>query len=201
MREKLAIYYRISTSGKQNIASQRYEVERFLKEKGYDVQKIPVYCDEGISGKTTIRPDFQRMIKDASHGKINCIVVYKLDRFSRSAGTAIKLLIDLDEKGIAFMSATQPALNLGHQNPFRLTMLSAFADIAEIERETIVERVKSGIAAARKRGVKLGQPNKIDAKREQIMNLKDAGLSLRAIAKQVCLSLGAVHKVVHMPTC
>jgi DNA invertase Pin-like site-specific DNA recombinase len=197
MKEKIAIYYRVST-GKQDIDSQRHEVEHFLKEKGYNLRATKVYCDEGISGKTVIRPEFQRMLRDASHGKINTIVVYKLDRFSRSAGTAIKLLIDLDEKGVGFMSATQPALNLGHQNPFRRTMLSAFAEIAQIEAETIRERVKAGMAAARKRGVKLGQPNKIDVKRDQIMKLKSAGLSLRAIAKEVSLSLGAVHKVVHM---
>jgi DNA invertase Pin-like site-specific DNA recombinase len=193
MKEKIAIYYRVST-GKQDIISQRNGVERFIKQKGYNLKTAKVYCDEGISGSTMDRPAFQQMIQDAIHGKVNTIIVYKLDRFSRSASAAIKLLLELDEYNVGFMSATQEALNLGHQNPFRRTMLSAFAEIAEIERETIVERVKSGLAAAKQRGIKLGQPNKIDEKRDQILKLKDAGLSLRAIAKEVSLSLGAVHK-------
>ena len=86
--------------------------------------------------------------------------MYKLDRFSRNATDAIRTLLDLDECNVAFVSVTQPVLNLGHDNPFRRTMLAAFAEIAEIERQTIVQRVKAGLEAAKQRGIKLAHPKR-----------------------------------------
>ena len=112
--------------------------------------------------------------------------MYKLDRFSRNATDAIRTLLDLDECNVAFVSVTQPVLNLGHDNPFRRTMLAAFAEIAEIERQTIVQRVKAGLEAAKQRGIKLGAPKKIDeAKTEAIIAKRKAGMSYRAIAKEL----------------
>jgi DNA invertase Pin-like site-specific DNA recombinase len=126
-------------------------------------------------------------------------MVYKLDRFSRDATTAINLLLNLDQAGVAFISVTQPVLNLGHENPFRRTMLAAFAEIAEIERETIVARVKAGLDAARRRGVKLGAPAKIsDEKQLRALELKAQGQSYKAIANTLGLSVGSVHKMIKL---
>ena len=122
--------------------------------------------------------------------------MYKLDRFSRNATDAIRTLLDLDECNVAFISVTQPVLNLGHDNPFRRTMLAAFAEIAEIERQTIVQRVKAGLEAAKQRGTKLGAPKKIDdSKTEAIIEKRKAGMSYRAIAKELNVSFGSVQKV------
>jgi DNA invertase Pin-like site-specific DNA recombinase len=86
-------------------------------------------------------------------------------------------------------------LNLGHENPFRRTMLAAFAEIAEIERQTIVTRVKAGLEAARQRGVKLGAPCKISPElRERVQTLRKEGQSFRAIAQQLEISYGLVYK-------
>jgi DNA invertase Pin-like site-specific DNA recombinase len=76
-------------------------------------------------------------------------------------------------------------------------MLAAFAEIAEIERDTIVARVRAGLDAARKRGVKLGAPAKISAeKQREALSLRAQGLSYKAIAKQLDLSVGSVHSLV-----
>ena len=102
----------------------------------------------------------------------------------------------MDEQGVGFISVTQAVLNLGHENPFRRTMLAAFAEIAEIERQTIVTRVKAGLEAAKKRGVKLGAPAKInDQQHLRVLELRKEGLSFRNIAKELGLSYGAVHKL------
>lgn len=94
---------------------------------------------------------------------------------------------------------TQPVLNLGHENPFRRTMLAAFAEIAEIERETIVARVKAGLDAAKKRGVKLGAPVKVDQdKLDEAIRLRAAGNSYKKIAKEIGLSVGSVHKMLKL---
>ena len=143
---KYAIYYRVSTE-KQDLESQKFSIQKWfedLSKKNKKPNSIIVFKDEGISGRTTNRPGFKKMLEAAYAGKIDTIVVYKLDRFSRHATTAIRLILSLDDVNVAFISVTQPVLNLGHENPFRRTMLAAFAEIAEIERETIVARVVVG---------------------------------------------------------
>ena len=75
-------------------------------------------------------------------------------------------------------------------------MLAAFAEIAEIERETIVARVVAGLDAARKRGVTLGAPKKLNLeKKRQAWELRKSGLSIREIAKHIELSIGSVSKL------
>ena len=158
--QRAAIYYRVSTD-KQDLDSQKQAVESFinaLEDFQRSLQKVSEYVDEGISGAKTNRPAYQQLLDDCYKKKIDTIIVYKLDRFSRNATDAIRTLLDLDECNVAFVSVTQPVLNLGHDNPFRRTMLAAFAEIAEIERQTIVQRVKAGLEAAKQRGTKLGAP-------------------------------------------
>lgn len=195
--QKAAIYYRVSTD-KQDLDSQKQAIESYIKalESSKKPTKVTEYIDEGISGAKTNRPAYQKLLDDCYKKKIDTIIVYKLDRFSRNATDAIRTLLDLDECNVAFVSVTQPVLNLGHDNPFRRTMLAAFAEIAEIERQTIVQRVKAGLEAAKQRGTKLGAPTKIDdSKREEILTRRKAGMSYRAIAKELELSFGSVQKV------
>ena len=195
--QNLAVYYRVSTD-KQDIDSQRVAIEQWLNalQEHKKPKNIYFYQDEGISGKTLNRPGLNQMLKAAYAGKLDTIVVYRLDRFSRHASSAIRLILTLDEAGVAFISVTQPVLNLGHENPFRRTMLAAFAEIAELERETIVARVQAGLQAARKRGVRLGAPPKITAEiKEQAMVLRAAGHNLRSISKTLQISLGSLSKL------
>lgn len=193
--KNIAIYYRVSTD-KQDLDSQRVVVEKWLSELDQPPKKVWRFQDEGISGTTIKRPAFKEMMRLAVQRKIDTIVVYRLDRFSRHATTAIRLLLEIDEYDVAFISVTQPVLNLGPENPFRRTLLAAFAEIAEIERETIVARVKSGLDAARRRGTRLGAPQKVqEVHREKALALRKQGRSLRRIAAELNLSIGTVHKV------
>ena len=190
----IGIYYRVST-GRQDFESQKHDVERWLSDldESKKPKKTYIFKDEGISGKTTNRPEFKRMLEIAYAGKIDTIVVYRLDRFSRHATTAIRLILNLDDVGVAFVSVTQPVLNLGHENPFRRTMLAAFAEIAEIERETIVARVVAGLEAAKKRGVTLGAPKKLNAeKARKAKELREDGYAIREIASEMGLSVGSI---------
>lgn len=194
----IAIYYRVSTN-KQDEDMQRLAVEDYIS-KNIDRNILTtVYTDRGISGSKLDRPEFQRMLADCRAGKVDTIMVYKLDRFSRDASAAIRILLELDSAGVAFISVTQPVLNLGHDNPFRRTMLAAFSEIAEIERETIVARVKSGLEAAKSRGVKLGRPVEVsDSKIDEIRKLRAEGLSLRAIAKETGVSKSRVGELLNV---
>ena len=134
--KNIGVYYRVSTD-RQDLASQELAIKNWLD--GLSLEKNPkknIFKDEGLSGKTQNRPG----LKNARYSicrSIDTIVVYKLDRFSRQASTAIRLILSLDEAGVAFISVTQPVLNPGHENPFRRTMLAAFAELAEIEEKPL----------------------------------------------------------------
>ncbi len=199
----VGIYYRVSTD-KQDLESQKHAVQSWLDR--LDPEKRPkkslVFEDEGLSGQDLTRPGYQALLEAAFAGKIDTIIVYRLDRFSRHASDAIKTLLSLDEVGVGFISVTQPVLNLGHENPFRRTMLAAFAEIAEIERQTIVTRVKAGLDAARKRGVKLGKPSKDTPElRETIRSRRASGQSYRAIAQDLQLSYGLIYRLAQEEGC
>ena len=194
---KPCIYYRVSTT-EQRLASQKEKVEKWLTSRGFDPDEVPVYFDK-ISGKSvTDRPQFNKMIKACMEGEFDTIVCYKLDRFSRITNHAIKTLIELEDVGVGFIAVTQPALQLESNNPFRKTILMAFAEIAQIERENIVERIKDGLAAAKKRGQKLGQPRKAtDAIIDKILYMNSTGkFSSREIGRTVGLSHQTVLKVI-----
>ncbi|MFW7379265.1 MAG: recombinase family protein [Oligoflexus sp.] len=199
--KNVAIYYRVSTD-RQDLASQQGAVESWLA--ALPAEKKPltttVFKDQGISGKTNRRPGYQALLKAAYEQQIDTIIVYRLDRMSRNATDAIQTLLSLDQAGIGFISVTQPVLNLGPENPFRRTMLAAFSEIAEIERETIVSRVRSGLIAAKKRGVRLGRPRK--ASREDqiaVRQMRAAGKSYLAIAQSLGLSHGTVQNLAKGP--
>ena len=193
--KNLAIYYRVSTD-KQDIASQKQEVEKWLATLDPQPESVTVIEDTGLSGSDTSRPGYQQLLALANEGAIDTIVCYKLDRFSRSASTAIRTILDLDEKGVAFISVTQAVLNLGHANPFRRTMLSAFAEISEIERETLIERTKAGLQVAREKGKQLGRPKVVTLEQHrEARRLRRTGLSLSKIAGKIGLSKTQIFKM------
>lgn len=195
--KNVAIYYRVSTD-RQDLDSQVVAIQAWLDQLPADKKpkNVLIYKDEGASGKDDGRVGFQKMLQDAFVKKFDTIICYRLDRFSRKANTAIKQIIDLDEAGVAFISVTQPVLNLGHDNPFRRTMLAAFAEISELEREAIVARVRAGLDAAKKRGVKLGRPFTITKETQaKVRELRATGQSQRKIADALGISNGSVANI------
>jgi len=187
----VAVYYRVSTEH-QDHESQHADIEKYLTQTG--LVDITVYTDV-CTGKHTDRPALQQLLSACRQGAHNLLVVYRLDRLSRDATAAIKLILELDELGVRFVSATQPVLNL-RDNPFRRTMLSAFAEIAQIERETIVARVRAGLDAARQRGVRLGQPPLDAAVRARAVALVACGHTYREVQAQLGISLGTISRFV-----
>jgi DNA invertase Pin-like site-specific DNA recombinase len=193
----IAVYYRVSTD-KQDLASQKNTVERFIKEMKPS-PTTTVYADEGMSGADTSRPGFQAMLYHAANGAFDAVLVYDLSRLSRIAKNAIRFILDLDDWGVGFISATQPVLNIDRRNPFAKTMLMAFAEIAELERTTHIGRVNSGLAAARARGVRLGPAPKITIAHQRLVSqLQYKGMSSRAIAERIGLSVGTTHKLMKL---
>lgn len=155
-----AIYTRKSTAEGldqdfTSLDAQREASENYInsqKHEGWIV--LPTrYDDGGFSGANLDRPALQRLLTDIKAGGINCVVVYKVDRLSRSLMNFAQLLEFFDKYNVAFVSVTQ-AFNT-NTSMGRLT-LNILLSFAQFEREIISERTKDKMGAARKRGQWLG---------------------------------------------
>lgn len=196
---RFGIYYRVSTD-QQDTESQKHEVQKYIDSLPQDQKpySLKVYEDKGISGKKDDRPEFQQLLSDIETKKIDTVLVYKLDRLTRSSSTAIRLLLDFEDKQINFISVTQPFLSSNTNNPFRKTILAMFSELAQIERESIVERVKAGLSSARARGVTLGRPQAYtEDQRMQIIDLyKNHNLTRRQIADRLHIKKSYVKYII-----
>jgi len=126
------------------IASQRHE--------GWVPDKAR-YDDGGISGGTLERPEMQRLLNDIDEGRIQMVVVYKIDRLTRSLADFAKLVERFDAAGCSFVSVTQAFNTASSMGRLTLNVLLSFA---QFEREVTAERIRDKIAASKKRGMWMG---------------------------------------------
>ena len=139
------------------------------------------FVDVGFSGTTQKRPQLGRLLAQARKAQFNAVVVYRYDRFARSLQQLVSALSEFDAVGIAFVSLHE---GVDTSSPNGRLVFGIFASLAEFERELIRERVKSGLAAARARGQRLGRPRRhLDA--GQIAASRSQGRSWRAIAREL----------------
>lgn len=159
-RTYCAIYTRKSTSEGlaqdfTSLDAQRESAENYInsqKHEGWVV--VPeTYDDGGFTGANIERPGLQKLLSDIKDRKIDCVVVYKVDRLSRSLMDFAQLLEFFDKNNVTFVSVTQ-AFNT-NTSMGRLT-LNILLSFAQFEREIISERTKDKMGAARKRGQWLG---------------------------------------------
>ncbi|MDP1826614.1 MAG: recombinase family protein [Archangium sp.] len=113
------------------------------------------YDDGGFTGANTDRPAFQRLMADVESGKVDIVVVYKVDRLSRSLLDFAKVMERLDKAGASFVSVTQNFSTADAMGRLTMNLLASFA---EFEREMISERTRDKIAASRRRGKWTGGP-------------------------------------------
>jgi site-specific DNA recombinase len=107
------------------------------------------YDDGGFTGKNTDRPAFQRLLRDVQDGKVDVIVVYKLDRFSRSLLDFLKIQECLDKLGCAFVSVTQ---HFDTSTAMGRLILNVLMSFSQFEREMTSERIRDKLAASRRKG-------------------------------------------------
>ena len=111
------------------------------------------YDDGGISGGTLERPALKRLIADIEFGKIDVVVVYKIDRLSRSLMDFAKLVEVFERRGVTFVSVTQSFNTTTSMGRLTLNILLSFA---QFEREVIGERIRDKVAASRRKGMWMG---------------------------------------------
>ncbi len=187
-RNRAALYHRVSTVD-QNPATAREELRSAAKWYGL---RVALEVEETGSGANNDRPGLVRVMEAARRGRVDAVLVWKLDRFGRSALDLLANLRELESSGTRFVSITQGLdIRPGGDAMSRLllTMLSA---IAEFERDLIVERTKLGLEKARKAGKAIGRPRVPRPPRGRVRALKQAGHTWTEIAEQLgCTVWGA----------
>lgn len=148
-----AIYARQSINKKDSISIET-QIE-LCKKEIKDDSPIKIYQDKGFSGKNTSRPSFQQMMSDVSRGQINNIVVYRLDRISRSVVDFANIVDILNKHNVGFISANE---KFDTSSPAGKAMLYIVMVFAQLERETIAERIKDNYYQRGSEGVWLGGP-------------------------------------------
>jgi site-specific DNA recombinase len=146
-------------AGLQSLDAQREACEAFIasqKHEGWTL--LPeMYDDGGFSGATLERPAFQRLLSDITEGKIDVVVVYKVDRLTRSLSDFAKIVDIFDKRTASFVSVTQQFNTTTSMGRLTLNILLSFA---QFEREVTGERIRDKIAASKKKGMWMGgQPS------------------------------------------
>ena len=177
--KRIAIYARVSTD-RQSAESQLNALREYIDKRAWAISKE--YIDEGYTGSTTKRPAFAAMMADARKRSFDILLVYKLDRLSRSLKDLIATLDDLHSLGIDFISYDN---GLDTTTPTGRLIFNVVGAVAEFEKDIIRERVKAGLENAKRKGKLLGRPPLSPRLLAQANQLRKQGLSFRKIGLQL----------------
>jgi DNA invertase Pin-like site-specific DNA recombinase len=193
-----AFYVRVS-SRTQGEESQLPDLKRYAK----GVDGPTVWYRDTFTGKTMDRPDWLKLERAIAAGEVERVVVWRLDRFGRTAKGLTALFADLVERGVGMVSMRE---GIDLSTPAGRMMANVIASVAQYETEVRSERQIAGIAAAKERGVKFGRPKgeggvagrrlKVTPEQvDQILKLKAAHKPVAAIARATGLSRPTVYSV------
>ncbi len=149
--KRVALYVRVSTleqaqSG-YSVGEQKERLTKYADAQEYEI--VDIYSDEGVSGKSLIRPEMERLINDIKANKIDIVLIYKLDRLSRHVKDVLELVELFEKYNVTLFSLHE---NIDLSSPFGRASLKMSATFSELERETIVERMEMGKNARAKSG-------------------------------------------------
>lgn len=152
---KVAIYVRVSTDEQAkegfSIPAQRERLRAFCASQGWEI--VQEYIEEGWSAKDLERPQMKQLLKDIKKGNIDIVLVYRLDRLTRSVLDLYLLLQTFEKYNVAFRSATEVYDTSTAMGRLFITLVAA---LAQWERENLAERVKFGIEQMIDEGKKPG---------------------------------------------
>jgi DNA invertase Pin-like site-specific DNA recombinase len=186
---RAALYARVSTINHgQDPEVQLGELREFCKRRGFIVAHE--YVDKGISGSREKRPALDKLLADCRKRLVDAVVVYRYDRFARSLRQLVNALEEFRSLGIDFISIHE---GVDTSTPNGRLVFGIFASIAEFERELIRDRVRSGLAAAKAKGKRIGRPRvSVDVRR--IAFLRREGRSWAEITQQTGISKGTAQR-------
>ena len=138
-----------------SLHAQREACEAFIKSQAGEGWRLvrTHYDDGGLSGATMERPALQRLMADIANGLVDAVVVYKVDRLTRSLADFAKMVELFDAQEVSFVAVTQQFNTTTSMGRLTLNVLLSFA---QFEREVIGERIRDKIAASKRKGIWMG---------------------------------------------
>ena len=185
---RTALYARVSTHDQQTLGMQVDAMTAYISDRGW---KAVTQVKDVCSGAKD-RPGRESLLKAARRREIDVVVVWRLDRWGRSLPDLVVTLRELTDLGIGFVSLTE-ALDLTTSTG--RAMAGMLAVFAEFEREILRERVRAGIAQARKEGRPHGRPRTASLKAEEVVRLKAERFSHSEIARRLGIGRTSVRRI------
>jgi DNA invertase Pin-like site-specific DNA recombinase len=183
---RTAIYARCSTD-QQDPSMQLNELREYAARRG--LQIVGEFTDIA-SGSKDNRPELGKVLTLAKQRKIDCLLVWKVDRLGRSLRHLVNTIADLEAVGVAFISFKD---SLDFSTPAGRLMFNVIGAMAQFERDLIRERVKSGMRNAKAKGIQLGRP-RASVDRCEIQRLRASGLSFAAIGEQLGIGTATAYR-------
>lgn len=186
--KRACIYARVSTLNGQTVESQLHDLRRMAGQRGFEI--VAEYCDEGVSGGKTSRPQLDLMLKAAKRGEFDILLIWSLSRLGRSSMHLIQLFEQFKAWNVELVSFSEGLDFTTSTGKLLYQMISAFS---EFERDCIRERVCAGLRNAKAKGKRLGRiPVAVDV--DEIRQLRAEGQSFAKIAAQLGVSVATVHQ-------
>ena len=186
---RAALCARVSTHDQQTLGLQVEAMAAYIKGRGWD----PVKQVEDVGSGARERPGREGLLKAARRRELDVVVVWRLDRWGRSPPDLVVTLRELTELGVGSVSLTE-ALDLTTSTG--RAMAGMLAVFAEFEREILRERVRAGIAQARREGRPHGRPRTASLKADQVLRLKAGWVSHSEIARRLGIGRTSVRRIV-----
>lgn len=191
--KRIALYARVSTD-KQTCENQLQELRTIAARMNYTI--VTEFVDNGISGMKTRqnRPALDQLMKSATQRKFDMVMCWSIDRLGRSLQNLVEILNELQALKIDLFFLQQ---GMDTSTPSGRMIFSVFGAIGEFERDLIRERVIAGQKRAVANGVKIGRPSKMnDGLRSAIQLLREKGMGIKEIARELKVGIGTVYSVI-----
>ena len=185
---RVGLYARVSTHDQQTLPLQLSAMRDHARRRGWSI----VMQVEDVGSGARERPKREELIRAARRRELDLILVWRLDRWGRSLVDLITTLQELTELGVGFVSLGE-ALDL--TTPSGRALAGMLAVFAEFERDILRDRVRAGIAQARKEGRPHGRPKTIARHAAEVRRLFEEGLSKREIARRIGISRSSVRSL------
>ena len=182
--KRAALYLRVSTID-QHPESQLHDLRGLAAQRGFEI--VQEYRDT-ISGAKARRPGLDQLMADARRGKFDVLLIWAFDRLARSVRHFLEVLDELNRLEIEFVSFRE---NVDTGGPLGRALIVIIGAISELERNLIIERVRSGMRRAKLEGRRLGRPP-LNVNRDDLLRDRARGHSLTQLAKTYSISRASV---------
>jgi len=187
--KRVALYARVSTLHGQDVGLQLDELRQVAGQRGWDV--VAEFCDEGVSGAKTDRPELDRMLEQAREGRFDLVAIWKLDRLARSVVHLLHVADSLNAWGVGLVSVRDAHVDT--TTPAGRFTLQILGAVAELERSLIRERVIAGVRRAQAAGKHCGRP-RVEYDLRPAIAMLDQGHGLKTTSKALGVSRATLRR-------